>query len=108
MSDEPTPAQKKIFIKTICGSTYTERDLIHLRAASDFLAGWALTKDALCVGGKISMEHNEPIDFRTYDDWRSDIIWNEGGDTTSELLAKIEQVRNQQKNLAFDTPIWRR
>ena len=29
--------------------------MIHLRATSDFSAGWALTKDAFCVGGRLTL-----------------------------------------------------
>lgn len=50
---EPTPAQKKMFIKLICGGEYSERDLIYLQADKDFDAGWALTRNAFCVGGAI-------------------------------------------------------
>ena len=55
---EPTPEQKKIFIETICGRGYTEKDLIHLsvRIKRDYFEGfkydgWALTTDAFFVGG---------------------------------------------------------
>lgn len=55
MYGKPPTAQKKMLIKMICGDAYTERDLIHLRATSDFSAGWALTKDAFCVGGRLTL-----------------------------------------------------
>ena len=58
INQEPTPDQKKIFIKTICGRGYTENDLIHLsvRIKRDYFEGfkydgWALTTDAFFVGG---------------------------------------------------------
>lgn len=50
---EPTSAQKKMFIKMICGGEYSERDLVYLCADKDFAAGWALTRDAFCVGGAL-------------------------------------------------------
>lgn len=55
-ANEPSPAQKKMFIKMICGDDCNERDIIYLRAAADFSEGWALTTDALCVGGKIKFQ----------------------------------------------------
>ena len=41
----------------ICGGAYTERDLIHLRATNDYSTGWALTKDAVCLGGNFEFRH---------------------------------------------------
>ena len=65
LNGEPTPAQKKLFLKVICGGDYDERDLIYLRADKDFTAGWALTKDAFCVGGAIKFQ---PCDVQTDED----------------------------------------
>lgn len=56
MDDEPSSAQRKMFIKLICGGEYSERDLIYLQADKDFAAGWALTRDAFCVGGAIKFQ----------------------------------------------------
>jgi len=53
--DEPTALQKKMFLKMVCANEYRENDLIHLRVNEDFSAGWALTKDAFCVGGALTL-----------------------------------------------------
>ena len=50
---DPTPEQKKMFIKRICGKGYTEKILIHLRAMKDLSAGWAFTENAFCIEGDI-------------------------------------------------------
>ena len=50
---DPTPEQKKMFIKRICGKGYSEKDLIHLRAMKDLSAGWAFTETAFCIDGEI-------------------------------------------------------
>ena len=50
---EPSPAQKKMFLKLVCSGEYNEEDLIYLCADKNFSAGWALTKDAFCVGGTL-------------------------------------------------------
>ncbi|MBR4903170.1 MAG: hypothetical protein IKZ53_00695 [Selenomonadaceae bacterium] len=50
---DPTPEQKKMFIKRICGKGYSEKDLIHFRAMKDLSSGWAFTENAFCIDGDI-------------------------------------------------------
>ena len=61
---EPSAAQKKMFLKLVCNGEYDEDDLIYLCADKNFSAGWALTKDAFCVGGNIKFEC---CDIKAYD-----------------------------------------
>jgi hypothetical protein len=69
LKGEPTPAQKKMFLKMICGGEYDECDLIYLRADKDFEAGWAFTRDAFCVEGAIKFQacdlQTDNISFQT-------------------------------------------
>lgn len=46
---ELTDDQKQLAISLICGSDYTEEDLVHLRISDDMSAGWALTCDSFCI-----------------------------------------------------------
>lgn len=65
-ANEPDQTQKQMFLKLVCGG-YSENDLIHLCAAEDFSAGWALTDDAFCLGGNLkfnSIDNEQKIETK--------------------------------------------
>ncbi|MBR0290199.1 MAG: hypothetical protein IJQ82_14575 [Selenomonadaceae bacterium] len=57
-TDKLTLAEKKTLIQLVCGIEYNEDDIIHLRAMKNLSAGWAFTKDAFCVDGKLKDDVN--------------------------------------------------
>ena len=81
--NEPTPAQKKAFIRLVCGKGYNESDIVHLRIWSDRSAGWALTKDSFCVSGDIKIDCGDirKVFYKDFKEIWSDtfvIVNNEG------------------------------
>lgn len=51
-NEELTEGKKKIALRLICKNKYNESDLVHLKITDDMSAGWALTKDSVCFGGR--------------------------------------------------------
>ncbi len=49
-----TDAQKNAAISLICGTDYTEGDIVHLRISDDMSEGWAFTADSFCIVAKAS------------------------------------------------------
>lgn len=45
--------QKSIALNLICKNKYVEDDIIYICISNDFSAGFALTKDSFCYGGKL-------------------------------------------------------
>lgn len=60
-----SPVKKKVILGNICGGEYTEGDLIFIKVSKDFLKGWALTKESICIN---TDKDDEPKIIKWYDD----------------------------------------
>ena len=107
LDGEPTPVQKKMFLKMICGGEYSERDLIYLQADQGFTRGWAFTTDSFCLGGKFEltsgMYHCKKIFYKDFQEmwndytivengtcWTLDNLYLLGGDTMQKIGKFLE------------------
>ena len=72
-----TDAQKNAAISLICGTDYTEGDIVHLRISDDMSEGWAFTADSFCIVARASVGvRDEQIDRQKIKARSNNAEWN--------------------------------